>query len=518
MVKNSYSRILWTGLSLVFVLAIAAMTAGCGGGGGDGGITPSSTGGGTTSPSGGATSASATTTLSDPAPCTNTYDHAWITVTGVLAHMNANGSSGFTDLTPTLHANPVQVDLLSAPNTDCLLSTLGNNVAITAGTYQQIRILLLANSAPPGGVTPPSPNNCAAAGANVFNCVQLHSDGSIHALSLPSEANTGIKIPPGQLGPLTVAAGQAVDIDIDFNACQSIVQAGKSGKFKLKPTLRASELGTNPKITGTIVWGTISGSSVVPMTTTIAGANVWLEAQARNVVVEGGGSDAVENLVMTTTSDSAGTFSFCPVSPGSYEIVADADTTTNIGANGSNATVTTGVPVTSTGGAAGLKIPLVADTVSAASLEGAVTTQAASSAGTGDDVALAALQKFSSVQALIPFFSSTSPIPPVVTTDTAANSGCTSPPASCTSGTTKCACYTLQVPSSNPVIGAATTSGTGYSAPAGAPVNFSVDGIATAIGSGTTFECSPSELATMPFDASAGGSVAAPILAFTMCD
>jgi hypothetical protein len=138
---------------------------------------------------------------------------------------------------------PKQIDLLSAPDTECLLATLGSTHGLPPGSYQQIRIILVANDATGVALsTNGGSNQCAGIGS--FNCVR-DSSNNLHILSLPSETNTGIKIPPGQIagGGLMIGVNQGVDIDIDFNACTSVVQAGHSGKFILKPTLRAAELG-----------------------------------------------------------------------------------------------------------------------------------------------------------------------------------------------------------------------------------------------------------------------------------
>src|SRR5579872_5806207 len=50
------------------------------------------------------------------------YQHVWVTVSDVQAHM---GKSGWVDLTPGLAMAPMQVDLLNATSTDCFLASLG---------------------------------------------------------------------------------------------------------------------------------------------------------------------------------------------------------------------------------------------------------------------------------------------------------------------------------------------------------------------------------------------------------
>src|SRR5439155_12925764 len=122
------------------------------------------------------------------------------------------------------------------------------------GAYQQIRLHLLSNT-PAASEMTPSPNMCA----NVekpggFNCVEL-KNGKQQLLRLSSEAQTGIKIPPGQItgGAITLTAGQAADINIDFDACRSIVLQG-NGVFRLKPTLHAGQIVlTTQAISGQVI-------------------------------------------------------------------------------------------------------------------------------------------------------------------------------------------------------------------------------------------------------------------------
>src|SRR5260370_7196539 len=54
-----------------------------------------------------------------------------------------------------------------------------------------------------------------------------------------------MKIPSGQMagGHFTVVSGQTKDLNIDFDACASIVIQG-SGQYRLKPVLHAGEVST----------------------------------------------------------------------------------------------------------------------------------------------------------------------------------------------------------------------------------------------------------------------------------
>jgi hypothetical protein len=492
---------------MLVYIALAAVAAGCGGGGGGGG-------------GGIATSGTVTTTLSDPPSCKATLSNVWVTIADVKAHLNPDaspGDTGFVDLTPNLASSPMQIDLLSAPDVECLLATLGSTSGLPAGKYQQIRLILVANDATDVKLsTNGGTNECAAAGG--FNCVQVFGAPNPQLLTLPSEANTGIKIPPGQLasGGLTVSPGMGLDIDIDFNACTSVVQAGHSGKFLLKPTLRAAELGTNPLVAGTVVVGTASdGSVTVPASPQgVPNSVVWLEQQSTSVDVQGGSTDTVENFIGSTMTDLSGHFEFCPVAPGNYDIVTDAVALPSpgaaISAASSNATVSTGISVSSSGGPNNLVIPLVAEAGGPGTVNAAFTTTNGS-AGTADDITFTSLQQFkgsggSSVQALVPFFSvngAASTTPAVTTTGPAADTTCSVPPSGCSgpTPTVDCACVTYTVPNSNLVSGAANSTGSGYTIGTSATVQGSLDAIATQQDhSSSALTCSPSQLDTPPFD------------------
>ena len=92
-----------------------------------------------------------------------------------------------------------------------------------------------------------------SAPGNPANCLVLAADNSVHALKLASEAQSGLKIPSGQIagGKFTIAPGETKDLDIDFDACASIAPSG--GQFILKPVLHAGEVGLSSAINGTVI-------------------------------------------------------------------------------------------------------------------------------------------------------------------------------------------------------------------------------------------------------------------------
>jgi len=417
--------------------------------------------------------------ISDPPSCmppNGQFTHVFVTIRSVQAHISATAtddSAGWQELAPQLANQPMQIDLFSEPQTNCILAQLGS-ASLPVGTYQQIRLLLVSNS-PDAGAVVPSPNACAG---NGFNCVVL-SDSSIHELQLSSQANTGLKIPPGQIvgGPIQVSAGQSVDLNIDFNACASIVQQG-NGKFRLKPTLTAGQVSANR----TGIGGTVVDSvTKAPITGQVL------------VAVEQPDAAGIDRIVMQAATDANGNFRFCPLPMGTFDIVVVAVGPNNLPYN---ATAVASVPNGTNLGT----IPLVAETGAAAPavLQGTVTATTGS-AGAAVDVSLSALQEISfggsMRQITIPLetIQATGATPEVDSTgliSVASNANCpVGAPAN-----TNCAQYTLVVPASNPSVGVFSASGFSFAAPAPGDVLFSVDAQAAVPMSGGVADCSPSEI------------------------
>jgi hypothetical protein len=435
-----------------------------------------------------ATMGTVNVSISDPPSCmppNGTFTHVFVTVRSVQAHIDptaGDDSPGWQELAPQLASQPMQIDLFSAPQTTCVLAQLGS-ASLPAGNYQQIRLLLVSNDPAAGAATSAS-NACAG---NGFNCVVL-SDNSIHELQLSSQANTGLKIPPGQIvgGPLQVMAGQSVDLNIDFNACASIVLEG-NGTYRLKPTLTAGQVSANN--TG------IGGQVVDSLTKAPITGNV-------QVAIEQTDSTGVDRILMQAAADANGNFRFCPLPTGTFDIVIDAVSATNLPYN---ATVVLNVP----NGTNLNMIPLIAETgaTAPAVLQGFVTATKGASVAIAD-VTLAALQmvtpggSLASRQITVPLESinAVGATPAVDSTGTISVEASTSCPMGAPMNS-NCAQYTLVVPASNPNVGVFSSSGVTYTAPASGDVLFTVDAQAFAPMSGGTKDCMPSEIPTSKDDA-----------------
>jgi hypothetical protein len=414
----------------------------------------------------------------------------FVTVTDVQANVSStagDNDSGWVDLTPKLSSAPKQVDLLGQANNQCFLATLGDPQQLQAGTYQQIRLILADNSL---SLT----NNACGSSAN---CIVLSTDSSVHALQLSSESKTGLKIPSGQIasGGFTIAPGKTEDLDIDFNTCASIVQEG-NGQYRLKPVLHAGEVSTtsssiNGKVMDQATGNPVSGAVLV-------------------AVEQKDAATGVDRVVMSQMAGSDGTFVFCPLPAGTYDVVVVGTRTDGALYEPS---IVTGVATGDTTGTVNLYLP--ANTAnSGATLKGLVTSQNSSNAATVAQVELSALETVNSTTYTIPLAPTSTQSSPTLALETAPSTTTLT----CPTGT-DCVSYTMQISSGGPYIGAWSASGPALTQ--SAPLaTYVVDGIAFVPGSGGKLDCSPSELQSTPASALSGTgpyNAAVPTLAFMSC-
>jgi hypothetical protein len=439
-------------------------------------------------------SASVNVRVSDPATCSGpkgAFSHIYVTITDVQIHASANAGDndpGWIDLTPSLSQNPQQVDLLGQANNQCFLATLGATTALQPGSYQQIRIMLASNNSV---VT----NNLCGSTAN---CVVLSSSPSVaQPLLLSSQSQTGLKIHPGQIagGQFVIAAGETKDLDIDFDACESIVPEGQS-RYRLRPVLRAGEV--------TLTSSSINGMIVDSVTNqTISGGTTVVALEQKD-------NSGVDRVIMETVTDASGVFSFCPVAAGTYDVVAVAVSGVQVAYA---ATVITGVQP---GNALGI-VPLVAQ-AGTSTAPGSITGQVTTSTGT------AAIAADISLSALQPITSTTMVTIPLAGQSAATANLTTVAGATCPANT-DCASYTLSVPALNPSVGAFTAASSQKpAAPVAGPVSYTIDAIAFTTDGTSTLNCAPSEMQTSstttnaPLTVTAGQSSSAATLAFSGCN
>jgi hypothetical protein len=319
----------------------------------------------------------------------------------------------------------------------------------------------------------------------------LSSDSSVHQLLLSSESKTGLKIPSGQIasGGFTIAAGQTKDLDIDFNTCASIVMEG-NGQYRLKPVLHAGEVSTTSTSINGKVLDKTTGNPMIGQVL---------------VAIEQKDSTGVDRIIMSTAAESDGSFVFCPIPSGSYDVVI-----VGVRSDGTayQPSIVTGVANGQTTGTVNLYTAQVG-TSGGVQILGAVTSQNSANQGTITDAQVSALETAPAggTTYTIPDLQQSTATPAL---ETAATSNCATG--------TDCVSYSMTLPAGGPYIGAYSANGAALSqsSPLAAYV---LDGLAFVQSSGGTTDCMPSEQKTQTYALTATGSFAVSVqtLAFTQC-
>jgi hypothetical protein len=246
-------------LAWLMASLLAVLVAGCGGGGGGGGDAAAAPG-------------TLGVSLTDSPACG--FDKVFVTVTKVRVHQSSTAldtDAGWTDIT----LNPaLKIDLLSLTNG--VLKALGDT-PLAAGHYTQLRLVLDPNTA-----------------VGLTNSV-VPTGGVETALVTPSAVQSGIKL----VNEFDVAAGQRVDLLLDFDTCKSIVKRG-NGTYALKPVIKVIPFVLNG----------IDGF----VDLTLLGSGVMVTAQQSGVIVQS-----------TAPNTQTGEFFLGRLALGNYDVVLTAN-------------------------------------------------------------------------------------------------------------------------------------------------------------------------------------------------
>jgi hypothetical protein len=220
------------------------------------------------------------------------YDNVFVTVEKVRVHESEDAEEGDGGWHEIVVSPAKRIDLLELTNGT--LEELGQT-DLPAGTYTQMRLVLASNAFTPGA-----------------NAV-VPTGGSEVELTTPSGQETGLKMNLD----VTVEPDKVAKVVIDFDACKSVVKAGASGQYLLKPVLSA------------ILVLSDAGQRIVGYLDTLTlGANTNVSAQSGSIVAK------------ATIPDANGMFVLYPVDPGTYDLVIASD--------GKATAVMTGVEVVTT--------------------------------------------------------------------------------------------------------------------------------------------------------------------------
>jgi len=270
-------------LKLVLGGLLLAGLAACGGGSGSSGST--------------ADSGTLRLALTDAPTCG--YDAVNVTIQKVRVNQSSSASDTVAGWSEVV-LNPAQrVNLLTLSNG--VLDELGQT-PLPTGKYTQLRLVLSDNDA-----SHPMANSV------------LPTGGTETALKTPSGQQSGVKANID----IDITANKMADFVLDFDACKSVVVAGNSGQYLLKPVV-------------TVIPRYVSGVTGFVDATLVNGST--------SVSLQQGGV-----VIKATTPGSNGQFLLQPVAPGSYTLVLTAPGRTTAIVSNVAVTADTVTPVNASG-------------------------------------------------------------------------------------------------------------------------------------------------------------------------
>lgn len=219
------------------------------------------------------------------------YEAVYVTISEIQVH-KADDAEGewLTVLTPNATYN--------------LLELINGNTAslgvadLATGTYTQMRLILAE--------APDSTTNILGNLHPYANYLVTKAHEAIE-LKVPSGLQTGIKL----VHNFDVESGRTVGLILDFDAGRSVVKAGKSGNWLLKPTIKVIDTLNNATLTGTVTDGSQNAVAGVTVSAQIYNASAATEAEK------------VTTVVSTITDANGNYLMYLP--PGTYNLVVVAD-------------------------------------------------------------------------------------------------------------------------------------------------------------------------------------------------
>jgi len=142
------------------------------------------------------------------------YDHVWVTVTKIRVHKSGTATDADSGWQEVIVPSVRKIDLLSLTNG--ALQELGS-LPLPAGRYEQVRLVL--------------------SDATLANSLVLSGTNNEIELRTPSAQTSGYKLK----AHFEVTNNQVADMVLDFDACKSIVRAGNSGNYNLKPVVAVTK-------------------------------------------------------------------------------------------------------------------------------------------------------------------------------------------------------------------------------------------------------------------------------------
>lgn len=222
---------------------------------------------------------------------TDEYKAVYVTINDVEVHM----SGGSWEVIGSPEKTYNLLELVNG-----IIAQLGI-AQLDPGDYTQIRLII--------GEEPDDEPNILGDPHPYANYIIDTADVE-HKLKVPSGYKTGIKL----VHEFTVNEGATVELVLDFDAYKSVVKAGKSGKWILKPTIKVIDVEEAYTLSG-IVSG-VSGVSDNPLTGVLVSAQVFDDSAA----------DKKDEVIIQASTITNGNGEYAMlVEPGVYNIVAYKD-------------------------------------------------------------------------------------------------------------------------------------------------------------------------------------------------
>jgi hypothetical protein len=210
---------------------------------------------------------------------TNQFHAVYVTIDDVQVHKDGpgNGNNSWQSVgAPNLPKTFNLYDLTNGVRQEIGIADLA------ADSYTQMRLII--GTVPDDGIN-------ELIEAHPFANYVIDTDDNYQELKIPSGIQTGIKIVHG----FTISANKTTELILDFNAEKSVVVAGSSGNWLLKPTIKVGSIEELSIIQGRV---TSDGS------TGIAGAMVSVQE------FDGSATDDKDKVTVQTSTitDSEGYF------------------------------------------------------------------------------------------------------------------------------------------------------------------------------------------------------------------
>ncbi len=275
-------RIPHTRIALWFVLALSLLLQSCGGG------------------ESGPSAGTGTLSIGLTDAANGDYQAVYVTIAEVQVKKQGEGESEGEVGWETFAAVDKTYNLLDLMNG--VIAPLGVG-ELEAGQYGQMRLIL--------GELPEAPEENILGEQHPFANYLIKvgegsNEGLTEELKVPSGYQTGIKLVRG----FTIVASGGTELILDFDAHRSIVKAGNSGKWLLKPTIKVLEANS---VSGTVVDNSETSN---PLGGALVSAQIF----------EPGAEDLKDEVIVesTTVTTDAGAYKFFLL-PDIYNIVATMD-------------------------------------------------------------------------------------------------------------------------------------------------------------------------------------------------